>query len=111
MKTEYQVTYYTEHAPAFGLDMFDDELEALTYAFTLIDEKKDQIKVTLIEDTAPVKVIWESPQHFMNVNTGQVNTYDGWEYKDERTGKIRNAVDDEQVVPVVRNDSGEWIEA
>ena len=110
MTTQYQVTYYTEYTPAFGLDMFDDELEAMTYALTLVDEK-DQIKVTLMEDTAPVKVIWESPQHFMNVNTGQVNTYDGWEYKDERTGKIRNAVDDEQVVPVVRNDSGEWIEA
>ena len=110
MKTEYQVTYYTKHTPAFGLDMFDDELEAMTYAFTLIDDKKDQIKVTLIEDTAPVKVIWESPQHFMNVSTGSVDTYGGWEYKDEQTGKIRNAVDDEQVVPVVRNDSGEWIE-
>ena len=110
MTTQYQVTYYTEHTPAFGLDMFDDELEAMTYALTLVDEK-DQIKVTLMEDTAPVKVIWESPQHFMNVSTGSVNTYDGWEYKDERTGKIRNAVDDEQVVPVVRNDSGEWIEA
>ena len=109
MKTEYQVTYYTEYAPAFGLDMFDDELEALTYASTLIDDKKDQIKVTLMEDTAPVKVIWESPQQYMNIHTGSVSTYDGWDYKDERTGKIRNAVDDEQVVPVVRNDSGEWI--
>jgi len=101
MKTEYQVTYYTKHTPAFGLDMFDDELEAMTYAFTLIDDKKDQIKVTLIEDTAPVKVIWESPQQYMNIHTGSVSTY---------AGKIRNAVDDEQVVPVVRNDSGEWIE-
>ena len=110
MTTEYQVTYYTEQAPAFGLDMFDDVLEAMTYALTLIEDKKDKIRVTLIEDTAPVRVIWESPQQFMNVSTGQVNTYDGWEYRDERTGKTRNAVDDEQVVPVVRNDSGEWIE-
>jgi len=101
MKTEYQVTYYTKHTPAFGLDMFDYELEAMTYALTLIDDKKDQIKVTLIEDTAPVKVIWESPQQYMNIHTGSVSTY---------AGKIRNAVDDEQVVPVVRNDSGEWIE-
>ena len=76
----------------------------------IIDLKK-KLKDNVKEDTAPVKVIWESPQHFMNVSTGSVDTYGGWEYKDEQTGKIRNAVDDEQVVPVVRNDSGEWIEA
>jgi len=58
--TEYQVTYHSEHVPAFGLDMFNNETEAMAYAYALLNDKKEQIKVTLFEDTAPVRVIWES---------------------------------------------------
>jgi len=57
---EYQVTYNSEHVPAFGLDMFNNETEAMAYAYALLNEKKEQIKVTLFEDTAAIRVIWEA---------------------------------------------------
>ena len=47
---------------------------------------------------------------YMNPKTGSVDTYDGWDYVDEETGETVNAVDRGEVIPVVNNENGEWVE-
>ena len=46
---------------------------------------------------------------YMNVVTGSVDTYDGWWYEDE-DGNRKNAVDENEVIEVVKNKEGEWEE-
>lgn len=45
---------------------------------------------------------------YMNIDTGTVDTYDGWDYENE-DGKIVNAVDLGEVVEVIKID-GVWVE-
>jgi len=46
---------------------------------------------------------------YMNVETGSVDDYDGWWYEDE-TGTEVNAVDRGEVVEVIRDAEGNWIQ-
>ena len=46
---------------------------------------------------------------YMNIETGSVDTYDGWEYENE-DGKTVNAVDLGEVVEVAKDENGHWIE-
>ena len=56
MKTQWQLTYDTEHAPAFGLDMFDSEEAADVAAHKLrLEEGRTGIVLTMFEDDAPVQ--------------------------------------------------------
>ena len=48
-------------------------------------------------------------KYYMNVYTGAVDTKDGWYYEDEE-GNTRNAVDDGEVLEVVKDSQGDWIE-
>lgn len=48
--------------------------------------------------------------YYMNAATGNVDTKDGWNYKNER-GETVNAVDLGEVVEVVKDENGEWIAA
>lgn len=48
--------------------------------------------------------------YYMNPATGSVDTYDGWWYKNE-DGEMVNAVDLGEVVAVVKDGNGNWIEA
>lgn len=48
-------------------------------------------------------------KYFMNVETGSVDTYDGWFYENEN-GETVNAVDLGEVVEVIKNQDGDWIE-
>lgn len=47
---------------------------------------------------------------YMNTETGSVDSYDGWYYTNE-DGKEVNAVDLGEVVEVVKNAEGDWVEA
>lgn len=47
---------------------------------------------------------------YMNIETGSVDTHDGWWYENEDGEKV-NAVDLGEVVEVVKNENGEWVEA
>ena len=47
---------------------------------------------------------------YMNVETGSVDDYDGWYYTNEN-GETVNAVDRGEVVPVVEDGNGQWVEA
>ena len=47
---------------------------------------------------------------YMNVNTGSVDTLNGWWYKDE-SNRIVNAVALGEVVEVVKDENGDWIPA
>ncbi len=46
---------------------------------------------------------------YMNIRTGEVDTYEGWYYKNE-AGETVNAVDLGEVVEVIKNSDGDWIE-
>mgnify|MGYP001566361830 CR=1 FL=1 len=46
---------------------------------------------------------------YMNVETGSVDTKDGWDYTSE-SGEIVNAVDLGEVVEVKKDENGNWIE-
>lgn len=46
---------------------------------------------------------------YMNIETGSVDIYDGWEYENE-VGETVNAVDLGEVVEVVKGENGEWVE-
>jgi len=48
MKTQWQLTYDTEHAPAFGLDMFDSEEAADVAAHKLHETGRTGIALTMI---------------------------------------------------------------
>ena len=52
---QWQVTFDTEHAPAFGLDMFDSDKAADVAAQKLHEEGRANIVLTMIEDDAPVQ--------------------------------------------------------
>ncbi len=45
----------------------------------------------------------------MNPATGSVDTYDGWWYENEN-GQLVNAVDRNEVIPVIQDKNGDWIE-
>lgn len=47
---------------------------------------------------------------YMNVQTGSVDTYDGWYYTNQ-DGEEVNAVDLGEVAEVVKNQDGAWVEA
>jgi hypothetical protein len=47
---------------------------------------------------------------YMNIETGSVDTRDGWDYENE-SGETVNAVDLGEVVEVKKDDKGEWVEA
>ena len=47
---------------------------------------------------------------YMNVETGSVDDYDGWWYEDDDGTEV-NAVDQGEVVKVVRNAYGYYVEA
>ena len=55
MKTQWQITYDSEHAPAFGLDMFDSAEAADVAAQRLHEEGRENIVLTMFEDDAPVQ--------------------------------------------------------
>ena len=55
MKTQWQLTYDTEHAPAFGLDMVDSDEAADVAAQRLHEEGRENIVLTMFEDDAPVQ--------------------------------------------------------
>ena len=46
---------------------------------------------------------------YMNPYTGSVDTEDGWICEDEN-GNTRNPVEEGEVVEVVQNDDGDWVE-
>ena len=54
---EWQVTYDTEHKPAFGLDMFEDEDEALSAANEYRLDGQQNVVVTLFENDSPIEDI------------------------------------------------------
>jgi len=47
---------------------------------------------------------------YMNLFTGSVDTYEGWNCQDIH-GKEYNAVDTGEVVEVVKDSKGDWVEA
>jgi hypothetical protein len=47
---------------------------------------------------------------YMNTDTGSVDTYNGWWYENE-DGATVNAVDLGEVVEVVKDANGDWVEA
>jgi hypothetical protein len=47
---------------------------------------------------------------FMNPNTGSVDDYLGWDYENQ-DGESVNAAELGEVVEVIRNSTGEWVEA
>jgi hypothetical protein len=47
---------------------------------------------------------------YMNAKTGSVDTRDGWEYVTDQGEKV-NAVDRDEVVEVIKDAKGEWVEA
>lgn len=47
---------------------------------------------------------------YMNIETGSVGTRDEWDYQTETVGTV-NAVDLGEVLEVVKNKDGEWVEA
>lgn len=46
---------------------------------------------------------------YMNLETGSVDNYAGWWYENE-DGETVNAVDLGEVVQVIKNEDGEWVE-
>jgi len=52
---QWQVTYDTEHTPAFGLDMFDYEDDAFSHGYSLYREGRKNVVVTLFEDDSPTE--------------------------------------------------------
>ena len=46
---------------------------------------------------------------YMNIETGAIDTKDGWDYENE-AGEVVNAVDLGEVVEVEKNDNGEFVE-
>ncbi len=46
---------------------------------------------------------------YMNIQTGEVDTYESWYYENEE-GETVNAVDLGEVVEVIKNSDGDWIE-
>lgn len=46
---------------------------------------------------------------YMNIATGSVDSYEGWDYEDEN-GENVNAVDLGEVVEVVKDENGDWVE-
>ena len=49
-------------------------------------------------------------KQYMNIKTGSVDDYDGWWYEDENGVEV-NAVDRGEVVEVVKNSKGDWVNA
>ena len=47
---------------------------------------------------------------YMNPETGSVDDYDGWWYEDENGHEV-NGVDQGGLIEVVRNASGDWVDA
>jgi len=47
-------------------------------------------------------------QFYMNVETGSVDTKDGWNYENE-DGDTVNAVDLGEVVEVEKSEDGDWV--
>ena len=47
--------------------------------------------------------------YYMNIETGSVDTKEGWNYENE-AGEIVNAVDLGEVVEVEKDKNGNWIE-
>lgn len=47
---------------------------------------------------------------YMNVETGHVGEYEDWYYRNDN-GNVTNAVDTGEVVEVVKDENGDWIEA
>lgn len=47
-------------------------------------------------------------QIYMNIETGEVGTYDDWHYQDDDLVYV-NAVDRGEVVAVTKNDNGDWV--
>lgn len=52
----------------------------------------------------------ENQKMYMNVETGSVDTRDGWGYENE-AGETVNAVDLGEVIEVNQNENGDWVEA
>lgn len=48
-------------------------------------------------------------KQYMNVETGTVDTRDGWDYENEN-GETVNAVDLGEVVEVEKDANGDWVE-
>ena len=63
-------------------------------------------------DTAPREIRGlekKMEKMYMNVETGSVDSYDGWYYENE-DGKQVNAVDLGEVVEVEKDVNGDWVE-
>ena len=48
-------------------------------------------------------------KNYMNIETGSVDTKDGWDYQNE-SGETVNAVDLGEVVEVEKDSEGNWVE-
>ncbi len=48
--------------------------------------------------------------YYMNTLTGSVDTKDGWDYENE-SGETVNAVELGEVIEVVKDEHGDWVEA
>ena len=49
-------------------------------------------------------------KQYMNIETGSVDNYEGWWYQNDDL-KYVNAVDEGEVVEVVKDENNEWVEA
>ena len=55
----------------------------------------------------------ENQKMYMHIETGSVDTADGWIFRDEETGKLCDPVasGSEGLLEVVRDEGGEWVGA
>lgn len=80
----------------FSLVITDDDYEA---------EIENQMNSDFPEDE-----YFYLKKMYMNIETGSVDTRDGWYYKNE-FGDTVNAVDLGEVIEVQKDENGDWVEA
>ena len=62
------------------------------------------------ENSEKLGIDLDDTSYYMNIYTGTVDTKDGWDYINEQ-GLTVNAVDLGEVVKVIKDQNGDWIEA
>ncbi|MBO7638126.1 MAG: hypothetical protein J6S91_04030 [Treponema sp.] len=83
---------------------FDEWIEHKGYWISQDLDLAEKEKVEYLKE-----MMAEMDKHYMNIATGNVDTYDGWWYENENGEKV-NAVDLGEVVEVVKNADGDWVE-
>ena len=81
-----------------------------TLVATLESKDRDKIIIKLYQAITHNQEDKMENKFYMNIETGSVDTYDGWYYTNE-DGKEVNAVDLGEVVEVVKDKDGDWEEA